>query len=133
MKSFRYILMLSFYFSASGVYGQVLVEKDPFHKIIFENESVRVLDLAVSKNDTTTNHIHSAPSVVVFVTESSLAIQVPGGQPVITNVEPGNVIYRAYDETPTTHKVWSADGSMMRCIVIELKKTSTNKHKSPEK
>ena len=130
----RYFAFLSFFcFPVSITYAQIPVEKDPFHKIVFENESVRVLDLSVGKNDTTTDHIHSAASVVVFVTESSLAIQAPGTEPVITKVEPGEVIYRAYDETPVTHKVWSDDGSIMRCIVIELKKSSTNKNKSIKK
>jgi len=101
--------------------AQVPVENDPFHKVIFENEKVRVLDLSVSGNDTTTTHIHRAASVVVFVSKSKLAIQSPGEKPVITDVDAGGMVYREYDRTPTTHKVWSADGSLMRCIVIEIK------------
>ena len=120
-KCLRCVSFLLFLFSTPGVYAQVSVEKDPFHKMIFENDRVRVLELVISGSDTTTTHVHSAASVVVFVTKSSLAIQSPGEAPVITKVEPGSTIYRAYDETPTTHKVWSQDGSTMRCLVIELK------------
>jgi hypothetical protein len=120
----KYLQLIIFTLLASPVYAQVPVEKDPFHKIIFENKLVRLLDLQVSGSDTTTTHIHKAASVVVFVTKSSLAIQVPGEAPVITNVDAGNTIYRAYDEKPTIHKVWSHDGSAMRCIVIEIKQDS---------
>jgi len=107
--------------AAISAHAQIPVEKDPFHKIIFENDEVRVLDLQVGGKDTTTMHVHKAASLVVFVTKSQLAIQTSGEKPVVTNVDAGNVVYRSYDKTPTTHKVWSPDGSMMRCIVIELK------------
>ena len=108
-------------FAAILVRAQTPVEKDPFHKVVFENDKVRVLDLAVSGTDTTTNHIHRAASVVVFITKSRLAIQTPGETPVVTNVDAGTVVFRSYDEKPATHRVWSSDGSMMRCIVIEIK------------
>jgi hypothetical protein len=111
----------SLWLFTTTAFTQIPVEKDPFHKIIFENDKVRVLDLAVSNSDTTTMHTHKAASVVVFVTKSQLVVQTPGNAPVVTNVDAGNVIYRAYHKTPTTHKVWSRDGSLMRCIVIELK------------
>ena len=108
--------------TASMACAQIPVEKDPFHKIILENSNVRVLDLSVSGTDTTTTHIHNAASVVVFLTRSSLAIQSPGEEPVVTNVDVGQTVYRPYDQTPTTHKVWSQDGSTMICLVIEIKK-----------
>jgi hypothetical protein len=117
----KYLATLSFLFTTVVVFAQIPVEKDPFHKVVFENDRVRVLDLVVSGTDTTTTHIHSAASVVVFLTKSSLAIQTPGEAPAITKVDVGNLVYRPYDETPTTHRVWSQDGSVMRCLVIELK------------
>jgi hypothetical protein len=104
-----------------AAHAQIPVDKDPFHRIVFENTAVRVLDLTVGGSDTTSMHIHQAASVVVFVTKSQLAIQSPGEAPVVTNVDAGNVIFRPYDEKPVTHKVWSKDGSVMRCIVIEIK------------
>jgi hypothetical protein len=113
------------FFLIPAVHAQIAVEKDPFHKIVFENKFVRVLDLVVSGTDTTTMHVHRAASVVVFLTKSSLAIQAPGEAAVVTKVDKGNVVYRPYDETPTTHRVWSQDGSIMRCIVIEIRQAPT--------
>jgi hypothetical protein len=126
IKRLQFIIFLSTLLTTS-VSAQIPVEKDPFHKILFENNLVRVLDLQVSGADTTTTHIHKAASVVVFVTKSSLAIQSPGEAPVITKVDAGNTVYRPYDEKPTTHKVWSQDGSLMRCIVIEIKQDSVQR------
>lgn len=119
-------LTVTFILTASAfvAQAQIPVEKDPFHKIVFENESVRILNLVVAASDTTTDHTHRAGSVVIFLTKSSLAIQNHGKSPVVTNVSPGDVVYRPYDETPVTHKVWSADGSVMRCLVIEIKKSN---------
>jgi hypothetical protein len=119
MKTFIASVGLLFTFICAQ--AQIPLERDPFHKIIFENDKVRVLDLQVAGTDTTSMHIHNAASVVVFVTKSQLAIEAPGEAPVVTGVEAGNTVYRAYDERPVSHKVWSNDGSLMRCIVIEIK------------
>ena len=118
-------------FSIPTVCAQIPVGKDPFHKIVFENKFVRVLDLVVSGRDTTTTHVHSAASVVVFLTKSSVAIQAPGETAVVTKVDNGTVVYRPYDETPATHKVWSQDGSTMRCMVIEIQQGSARHDGQP--
>jgi len=113
--------ILCFASTVAFAHAQVPVEKDPFHTLVFENEKVRVLDLSVSSTDTTTTHLHKAASVVVFLSKSKLAIQLPGSAPVITPVDIGDTIYRNYDQTPTTHRVWSGDSSLMRCIIVEIK------------
>lgn len=118
------LIFLFFLFPIPAIRGQIPVEKDPFHKIVFENKFVRVLDLVIGGPDTTTTHVHRAASVVVFLTKSLLAIQTPGEAAVVTPVETGSMVYRPYDETPTTHKVWSQDGSVMRCMVIEIRQDS---------
>ncbi|SHG79645.1 hypothetical protein SAMN04488109_1881 [Chryseolinea serpens] len=124
-------LILYFLFSIPTARAQIPVGKDPFHKIVFENKFVRVLDLVVSGPDTTKTHVHSAASVVVFLTKSFVAIQAPGGPPVVTKVDNGTVVYRPYDETPATHKVWSQDGSTMRCMVIEIRPGSARSDSKP--
>jgi len=125
------ITILFFMVLIPTVRAQIPVEQDPFHKIVFENKFVRVLALVISGSDTTTMHVHSAASVVVFMTKSSLAIQSPGEAAVVTHVDTGNMVYRPYDETPTTHKVWSPDGATMRCIVIEIRQNSTPRDGKP--
>jgi hypothetical protein len=125
------VAFLFFLFQIPSVRAQIPVENDPFHKIVFENKFVRVLDLTIGGSDTTTLHVHRAASVVVFLTKSSLAIQIPGEAAVVTKVDKGNVVYRPYDETPTTHKVWSQDGSTMRCMVIEIRRGETRHDCTP--
>jgi len=101
--------------------AQIPIEKEPHHKIVLENQQVRVIELIVSPGDTTLLHTHKAGSVVIFLSPSSFAIQNPKHAPVITDVKLGDVVYRDYDVNPVAHTVWSADRSTFRCLVVELK------------
>jgi hypothetical protein len=101
--------------------AQMPIEKEPHHKIVLENQQVRVIDLVVPAGDTTLLHTHNAASVVIFLSNSGLAIQNPRQAPVITQVKLGEVVFRDYDVKPVAHTVWSADGSMFRCLVVEVK------------
>lgn len=101
--------------------AQIPIEKEPHHKIVFENQQVRVIDLVVPAGDTTLLHTHKAASVVIFLSNSGLAIQNLKQAPVVTPVKLGEVVFRDYDAKPVAHTVWSADGSTFRCLVVELK------------
>jgi hypothetical protein len=103
------------------------VEKEPHHKTVFENETVKILDLRIAAGDSTLLHTHSAASVVVFLTKSALVIQNAGEAAVVTQVKPGDVIYRAYDEKPVAHRVWTQDSVAFHCLVIEVKNHATNR------
>jgi hypothetical protein len=98
------------------------VEKEPHHKTVFENETVKILDLRIAAGDSTLLHTHSAASVVVFLTKSALVIQNAGEAAVVTQVKPGDVVYRAYDVKPLAHRVWTQDSVAFHCLVIEVKR-----------
>jgi hypothetical protein len=102
--------------------AQLPVEKEAHHKIVLENEWVRVLEGYVPPHDTTPAHIHSANSVVVFLSRTGLGIRVAGQQPTVTPVAPGDIRYVNYGEKPITHIVWAQGDSMLRFLVVELKK-----------
>lgn len=112
---------------AKSALAQLPVEKEPHHKIIFENEFARVIDLEVSPGDTTSLHTHSAASAVVFMSASTFAIRNVGQAPVVTTVRAGDAVYRSYDEVPATHTVWCEDQTKFRCLVVECKKQPLNK------
>lgn len=106
--------------SANIATAQIPVEQEPHHKILFENEYIRILDLNIAPDDTTLIHTHNAASVVVFLSNSTFGIQDVGEPPVETPVRPGDIIYRAYDEKPVVHTVWNPRKSMFHCLVVEL-------------
>jgi len=101
--------------------AQMPVEQEVHHKVVFENRWIRLIDLIVPAGDTTLLHTHAAASVVLFLSKSNVAIQNVGESPVITHVNPGDVVYRNYDEKPAVHMVWSEDKSVFRCMVVELR------------
>src|SRR5258708_24506448 len=107
-----------------GARAQMPVEKEIHHKVVFENQWIRLIDLVVPPGDTTLLHRHSAASVVVFLSESNLAIKNEGQTPAVTQVKPGDVVYRNYDEKPVAHTVWSEGNSAFRCLVVEMKRDS---------
>ena len=102
--------------------AQIPVEEETHHKIVLENQWVRVLEGNVPPNDTTPSHIHSANSLVVFLSKTGLGIRVAGQQPTVTPVAPGDIRYVNYGDKPITHVVLAQGDSMLRFLVVELKK-----------
>ncbi len=107
-----------FFFNLAA--AQVPVQEESHHKVVFENEYVRLLEGRISVHDTTPPHIHAANSVVVFLSKSTFGIQVTGEKPVVTEVSPGDLKYAAYGDKPVTHIVWNQGKSMFHFMVAEL-------------
>jgi hypothetical protein len=113
------LLMLTAF---NQLFAQVPVRNEPRHKVILENEYVRLLDVHIQPHDTTLVHIHAAPSVIVFLTRSSIATQIVGAAPVNAEVQPAQTGYAAYDEKPITHRVYNRGDSTFHVMDIELVK-----------
>ena len=109
--------------------AQVPVGEEPHHQVIFENQNIRLINLTIPPGDTTLSHTHTFGSVVIFLSKSAFAILDHGHQPLVTNVNPGHTVYRNYGERPAVHKVWSADQSTFRCLVIEIKRRNLSGNK----
>lgn len=102
--------------------AQLPVSEEPHHKVVLQNEYVRILEGHIPFRDTTLAHLHAANSVVVFLSKSTFAIQIVGEAPVVTEVNPGDTKYAAYGDKPINHKVWNESTPMFHFIVIELLK-----------
>src|SRR5580692_514532 len=125
------ILFLSGLASMGNAAAQVPVEKEAHHKIVLENEWVRVLDGHVPPHDTTPSHIHSSNSVVIFLSKTNLGIRIAGQAPVVTAVAPGDIRYVDYGEKPVNHIVWDQGDSMLRFLVVELKQKDAGADSCP--
>jgi hypothetical protein len=119
-RTLKLIYSMIALFSAEKIAAQITVHQEPHHKIIFENEYVRLIDLTLRPNDLTLEHTHSIASAVVFLTHSKVAIKDAGKPPVVTEFEPGNTVFRNYGEKPVLHTVWIEDTSVFRCLVAEM-------------
>jgi hypothetical protein len=104
-------------------YNKVVSERDePHHKVLLENEYIRLVDGHVPEHDTTLAHMHAANSVVVFLSKSTFGIQTIDEKPIVTEVSPGDMIYRAYGDKPVTHIVWNQGAAVFHFMVVEMVK-----------
>jgi hypothetical protein len=122
---FAYLLLSSFLF-CNIVFAQVPVRDEPHHKVVLENDYVRLIDVHIPSHDTTLTHIHAAPSVIVFLSKTTIGTQIVGDKPNISDVSPGQTSYAAYDEKPIKHRVWNQGASLFHVMDIELVKQKPN-------
>src|SRR4051812_24333475 len=84
----------------------VAVVKEPYHRVVFENEYVRMIDVQIPVGITTLYHVHDVASVVVYLTKSTNASQTWGETGTTPRqTTPGDSRYVNYDEKPLTHRV----------------------------
>lgn len=121
-KNIRICPLISFCLFFNSLAAQLSVQEEPFHKVIFENEYVRLIDGRIPARDTTLLHNHTANSVVVFLSHSTFGIQDAGEKGVITTIHPGDMVYRAYGDKPVNHTVWNQGNGVFHFMVVELKK-----------
>ena len=106
----------------TGIDAQLPVVHEPHHKVILQNDVIRILDGHIPAHDTTPAHLHAANSIVVFLSLSTFGIQTTGGSPVVTRVAPGDIKYAAYGDKPVSHLVWNESPSTFHFYVVELLK-----------
>lgn len=106
--------------SFTGLQAQLPVSREPHHKVVLQNSYLRLLEGKIRENDTTPLHRHAANSVVIFLSPSTFGIGIPGGQPVMTTVKPGDTKYAAYGDKPVDHTVWNATPGWLHFYVVEL-------------
>jgi len=119
----KYFSLLLLLIAFNSVVAQVPVREEPHHKLVLQNDYVRLLDVYIKPGDTTLYHIHVAPSVMVHITKSTIGIQVMGRQvatPAL--VSPGETKFAAYDKNPVAHRVYNAGKNIFHVMDIELVK-----------
>ena len=89
-------------------------------ELLFENEFVRVWEMALGPGETCPTHRHMHDHVILYAEAATIRAQV-GGRPVIQHVEDGLVSYRAVgrDGLPP-HSITTASDAPSRHFVIEL-------------
>lgn len=97
------------------------------HKVLFENEHVRVFDARASVGATSPVHSHP-PSVLVPLAVGRLRAQMPDGSRAILDFNPGQVIWMA---DGAQHK-WEILAGNPHVIVIEPKSAQVRTDKKTE-
>ncbi|MDO3625639.1 hypothetical protein [Mucilaginibacter sp. BT774] len=117
--SFLSILLMA----AFGAQAQVQVRNEPRHKNVFENKYFRVLDVNIPPHDTTLQHIHSTPSVILLFTNTVTAQQLKGQAWVKSQSVAGSAFYRDFAKDTVIHKVSNWDTAPYHVTDIELLST----------
>lgn len=99
----------------------VPVEQEPYHRWIFENQYVRVLDVVLAPGESTLFHTHSHDSIAVRLTDSTVQEQ-PFGEEwrPASRLLPGSSRYMQGTQTPYTHRVKNAGSAPFHVIDVEL-------------
>ncbi len=124
MKYKKYLLCFLLAFVLfTNINAQVPVIKEPHHKPVLVNDYVRLLDVHIKPGDTTFYHIHAAPSVIVFISNSIIGSQKFGdAASAPAQVLPGQTSFVNYGENPITHRVFNAGKNVFHVMDIELVK-----------
>lgn len=114
-------LLLSAAALAQNPAKPVPVRDDPRHKVVFENDYVRVIDVQIKPGDVTEYHVHDVPSVIVYLTKSTNRSQTWGENTFLNrDTVPGDSRFAAYDQQPLTHRVTNTGATLFRVFDIEL-------------
>jgi hypothetical protein len=118
------LLLLGFSLSnqllAQSVSVPVPVRDEPHHKVVLENDYVRLINVLIPGHDTTLVHRHAAASVIVYLSDNNIGAQIVGEKPVLSESSPGQINYAAYDLKPINHRVWNRDNTPYHVMDIEL-------------
>src|SRR4051812_7896013 len=98
----------------------VAVYQEPHHRVVLQNDYVRILDIHLPPGESTLFHVHALPTVYATFVESLTGEREPGKEPGSPEkVEGGLVGLNAYDPA-YTHQVKNHGATEYRGLDIEL-------------
>ena len=78
-------------FGQTPVTPATTVDSEPHHKLLLQNDKVRVYRLELAKNKATSPHRHAAPYVFIALTPATIANEVHGRASVVSTLEYGEL------------------------------------------
>jgi hypothetical protein len=120
MVTNKYIILATVLLQSFFAIAQVQVSREPRHKPVLENQYIRLLDVRLPPGDTTLYHIHSTPSVFVYLSNNRTATQVQGGEWVYDSAVAGKAWYRSFTPDSLIHRVLNADDKIFHVNDIEI-------------
>ena len=119
MKSVITPLFLLFLLLPSPVQTPVPIEREPRHRLKFENRYVRLFDVLIPQGDESLYHTHTHDGVGIKLTDARIRDGELGGKPADVEVKRGAVNFTHFPK-PLTHKVGNVGGTPFRNIFVEI-------------
>jgi quercetin dioxygenase-like cupin family protein len=98
----------------------VPVEQEPHHRVIFENQYVRVLDVVVKPGETTLFHKHSLDNIPVILTNADNRTQFAGKDWGPTPAKAESVGFIPGAAKPYVHRINNQGSTVFHVIDIEV-------------
>lgn len=89
------------------------------HKVILENEHVRVLDVHLPAGQKVAMHSHPA-NTVYYVTDGKIKVTTPDGKTVVREPKAGTAVWSG----PVTHAVENVGTAEVHLVQTEMKETA---------
>jgi quercetin dioxygenase-like cupin family protein len=107
--------------SPASAGAPVPVYREPWHRLVYRNPLVRVLDVRIPPGDTSAYHVHGAPMVGVAVQDARVWYQTPGAAPrPVAIPKPTPYVFTNWSQPlPYTHRVANADRVPLHYLVAE--------------
>jgi len=105
-------------FAASSVLAQDVLKVaggPETHKVVLENDQVRMLDVRIAPGQTVAMHSHP-PNTVYYITDCKLKVAGPDGKTTVAEPKAGTAVYRG----ETKHAVENVGGEC-HLVQTELK------------
>lgn len=115
---FRLLLSLTLLLPASAQ-SPVPIEKEPRHRLKFENQYVRVFYVFIPPGDTSLFHTHVNDGLSVRLADARIRDEALGGAPEDTPLKRGGVSF-GYRPIPLTHKVSNIGSTPFRNMFVEV-------------
>ena len=124
IRSFRFAVTLLLLFSLQALAQDqpVPIEKEPRHKLVFENDIVRIFDTKIPIGDVSLFHTHSFDSAFVCIDGGETQSE-ELGKPIQPRPpsKAGDTWYRPHATTPLTHRVTNLGKTDFRVLDVELR------------
>jgi quercetin dioxygenase-like cupin family protein len=117
MKIFA--LLLSLFVLAPGGESPVPIEKEPRHRLRFENASVRLFDVLIPEGEQSLFHTHEHDGVGIKLSDARIRDEKAGGSAEELQVERGAVNFARFPEG-LTHRVSNIGATPFRNMFIEI-------------
>jgi hypothetical protein len=98
----------------------VPVEQEPHHRVVFENQYVRVLDVVVGPGETTLFHRHSIDNVPIILTDADNKTQFAGKDWAPTPAKAKSVGFIPGEAKPYVHRISNQGKTAYHVIDVEI-------------
>lgn len=106
----------------SSLTAQVQVSEEPRHRLVIDNEYIRLLDVWIEPGDTTEFHVHSTPSVFCYYTNTNVSTQKKGEPWQNTKTTAGKAWYESFSPEIKVHRVTNFDTEALHVVDVEILK-----------